>query len=486
VRSDCPLCAKSRHCGHIIRLLTASPRHSALHRICERLVDNTSIRSDRQVLAQARGPGVAPPLEPPDTPIPEPKITLPLLRADFPIGKIGTSDGAVDTFLDAVSVFERERVIVYRDPTTDGLQCRLGRHRTTWAFYWDDRRRRRRKIVSKVLGHFPTMRTEEARNAARIERGRVAAGDTSPGKRESVKVETSLAEYIAHLERKSAAKGKPALWAKNVRSLVNKHILPRFGQWSLADIATHPAAVADWHSDITEANGPVVANQSCKVLRAAYRRSTKRDPSLPERDPCSAVEYNREQRSQDALLPADFPKWRKAWEKIESPTRRAYQGIGLLSGMRPGELSRLKWSDVLPRERCFVIRGAKADNDIRVPMSAAIARLFKLARDAKTDSEYVFPARAGGHIVKRDADGLPAWGMMYRRGWRTVAADLGVDELIAHFCLGHIPAGISRGYVSKMILSGGSAMRTAQRKVSRRIVQLLGADPTLGVSISAD
>jgi hypothetical protein len=29
-------------------------------------------------------------------------------------------------------------------------------------------------------------------------------------------------------------------------------------------------------------------------------------------------------------------------------------------------------------------------------------------------------------------------------------------------------------------------MRTAQRKVSRRIVQLLGADPTLGVSISAD
>jgi integrase len=223
----------------------------------------------------------------------------------------------------------------------------------------------------------------------------------------------------------------------------------------------------------------VVANQSCKVLRAAYRRSAKRDPSLPERDPCSAVEYNQEHRSQNALAHADFPKWRATWEKIDSPIRRSYQMVGLLSGCRPGELAKLKWSDVLPRERCFVIRGAKADNDVRVPLSSAIARAFKLARDAKIDSEYVFPARADGHIVKFDVDGLPAWGMMYRRGWRTIAADLGVDELIAHFCLGHIPAGISRGYVSKMILSGGSAMRTAQRKVSRRIIQLLGADSTI-------
>jgi integrase len=426
------------------------------------------------------GPGVAPPLEPPGAPIPEPKIALPLKRADFPIGKIGTSDSALDNFLDAVTTFdELERVILYRDPTTDGLQLRLGGRTATWLFYWDDRRRRRRKITSKRLGHYPAMRTEEARDAARVWRGKIAAGDVGPGKRESVKVETSLTEYVAHLERKSAAKGKPALWAKNVKHLVKKHILPKWGQWSLADLTQHPGAVSDWHRDISDENGPVVANQSCKVLRAAYRRSAKRDPSLPERDPCSAVEYNQEHRSQNALAHADFPKWRAAWEKIDSPIRRSYQMIGLLSGCRPGELAKLKWADVLPRERCFVIRGAKAENDIRVPMSAAIARLFKLARDAKINSEYVFPARAGGHIVKVDADDLPAWGMMYRRGWRTIAADLGVDELIAHFCLGHIPAGISRGYVSKMILSGGSAMRTAQRKVSRRIVQLLGADPTL-------
>jgi integrase len=150
---------------------------------------------------------------------------------------------------------------------------------------------------------------------------------------------------------------------------------------------------------------------------------------------------------------------------------------GILCGARPGELSRVLWADVLPRERVFVIRGAKAGNDIRVVMSAPIARALKLARDgAKAggiESKYVFPARAGGHIVKFDVDGLPARGMMYRRGWRTIAADIEIDELLAQFLLGHTPPGISAGYVAKFILSNGQGMRQAQRAVSRRMLALM-------------
>ena len=125
-----------------------------------------------------------------------------------------------------------------------------------------------------------------------------------------------------------------------------------------------------------------------------------------------------------------------------------------------------------------MIRGAKAENDIRVPMSAAVARELKRARDAaraeKIESEYVFPGRtSGSHLTSFDDDDLPKHGMALRRTWRTIAADCGVDELIAHFMLGHIPAGISRGYVAKLILSSGSAMRVAQRTVSKRMLELL-------------
>ena len=48
-------------------------------------------------------------------PVPDERFKLKPLRADFPIGKIGPSDAAVDTFLDAVSAFgERDRVISFR------------------------------------------------------------------------------------------------------------------------------------------------------------------------------------------------------------------------------------------------------------------------------------------------------------------------------------------------------------------------------------
>jgi integrase len=146
----------------------------------------------------------------------------------------------------------------------------------------------------------------------------------------------------------------------------------------------------------------------------------------------------------------------------------------LLCGCRPGEVARLKWTDVLPRERAFVIRGAKADNDIRVPLSPAIARALKMARNAqranRIETKFVFPGCT--QIGHRDP--LPARGNQLRHTFRTIAADCGVDEMLAHFLMGHSPEGISQKYIVKMMLASGPALRQAQRKISRQIVGLLG------------
>ena len=355
-----------------------------------------------------------------------------------------------------------------------GLRIRLGKRSATWLFYSDRLIHGSRKIVSETLGSFPTMTTMEARRAASIMAGRYAATANAPGQRRAVKLAQAAHEYLDHLRAQAAKRGKPPRWAVNVKSLM-KHF-DKFLNWPLAELSDAPADIAAWHRKITKDHGPVVANQAAKVLRACYRRAARLDRSLPPALPTSAVEFNEEKRSQRALAFADFPKWQKAWQVIKSPTRRAFQRINLLAGCRPGELSRLKWADVLPRERRFVIRGAKADNDISVPLTSSIARMFKLARDAEkptSPDDYVFAARDSGHIVKSDCDELPAHGMMLRRTYRTLAADLEIDELIVHFLQGHQPVGISKGYIAKMILSSGSAMRVAQRRMSRRIEHLL-------------
>lgn len=387
------------------------------------------------------------------------------------------TDSYVEMIAEFVESGEPGRIVW--DTMVRGLRVRVGPRGAAWSFRQEHRTHGKRGLTQRRLGAFPAVKVKEARKLALQEAGRVAAGRITPGRRTALKLDAALDQYLEHLR----SRPKGATWAKNVESIARVHIRPEFGSWPLHELSAVPARVRDWHKKITRQSGRVIANKAAKVLRATYRHAAKLErPSLPPALPTSAVEYNEEKRSQVALAPADFPKWKAKWDGIESPTRQAFQMIGLLTGMRPGELARLKWPNVLPRERCFVIRGAKdpkrTDHDIRVPLSAAIAREFKRARNAaraaKIESEWVFPARAGGHIAKFDADDLPAWGMAYRRTWRTIAADLGIDELIAHFCLGHIPAGISRGYVAKMILSGGSAMRRAQRGVSRRMLALMG------------
>lgn len=388
-----------------------------------------------------------------------------------------------DDFLEKMLALPRYTTFLYLDTETAGLQCRIGKHRATWIFYHDDRRHGRRRYISKRLGFFPGTSTAEARDAARIWRGRVAANDLGPGKREAVKVETSLAEYLAYLERQSTTKGKPARWALNVRHIAKKHILPRWGQWSLAEIAVHPGAVADWHRDITDANGPVIANKCCKILRAAYRRSAKRDVTLPQRDPCSAVEYNTETAAQTAMAWRDYPKWLEAWRAIEvgpkAPARKEFHLFGLFTGMRPGEIARIRWRDVKPhpRERVIEIPAAKKDDTIRIIMSAPIARILKRARDlgkpVDRDALVFVHCEAVGHREK-----LPARGHDLRHSYRTTAADIHIDDAFVRILQGWAPRSVSEKYLTQCVLSTGQGIRAYQRQMSAKIIQLLGADPT--------
>ena len=203
--------------------------------------------------------------------------------------------------------------------------------------------------------------------------------------------------------------------------------------------------------------------------------------SLPQRDPCSAVEFNTETPAQKAMAFRDFPKWLKAWRAIEvgpkAPARKVYHLFCLLTGMRPGEAARIRWRDVKPALRVVEIPGAKASNTIQIVMSAPIARALKQARNVgePKDPDALVFAHCG---QAGNRDDLPTRGHALRHTWRTVAADCGVDELLAHFMLGHVPQNISQAYITRLVLSAGPALRQAQRKVSKRILHLLGTDPT--------
>jgi integrase len=312
------------------------------------------------------------------------------------------------------------------------------------------------------------MNLADARKAALVIAGRNAAGRIAPGKRSAVKFETAFAAYLSHLERKAAKAGKPPRWKLNVEKIGNSLLLPEFGKWPLSDMSAAPAVIADFHRKVSKENGPVQANHSARIIRAVYARAARLDRTLPPHSPSSAVEYNDETPHGRGLSFKDFPKWADAWRKIDSPIRRSYHLTNLLTGCRPGELARLRREDIRPSERVFIIRRGKPGSDIRAILSVPIVQALRLALKAH-GGPLVFPGAA--QIGHRDP--LPARGVELRRSYRTVAADVGVDEMLAHFLLSHAPAGISQRYLVQMILQSGQAMRSAQRKISRRIVELL-------------
>jgi integrase len=366
---------------------------------------------------------------------------------------------------------------LHRDKSMLNLYLRIGIKRNSWMFLDERRIRGERIIVSRVLGHFPAMSAIDARAAAFQIKGEIAEGNAPVGKRKAIKFDAALDEYLAHLRRKAANAGKPARHAYNVESLARLYLRPKFGQWSLADMSADPKAIRDFHRDVTERAGPVSANACIKTIRAAYRFEARANRSLRlDALPTSATVMNVERPRETGMGPDQWPLWASAWSSIRSPVRQAYHLFCLLTGMRPGEAARLRWADVNVRGRSITVRAAKAGADIVVPMSGPIAMALKLARDAGPSGpgDFVFPGSGkSGHIAKGD-DGLPVAGNSLRHVYRSIAAELKVDDVSIRLLMGHSLVGVSAGYISRMMMHAGPSLRSAQRAVSKRIVSLLG------------
>jgi integrase len=358
------------------------------------------------------------------------------------------------------------------DTDVPGLRIRIGKLKNTWSFLKQGRKYQKRTTTHRILGTYPTINTKQARKLAQVVVGKVADGDIEPGKRAALRFGEAWEAYLKHLKEKAEKLGKPPRWYLNAKQIGDQLLLPEFNRWPLVELSNDPDVVAEWHQKVTKASGPVQANRAVQLMRACYRRALRRNRSLPLALPTSAVVMNDEDALHgSALAFKDFPKWKADLDKIESPIHRSYHLTNLLTGCRPGELARLRRDDIRPSEGVFVIplgKSRKEKKDIRVVLTKPIMRALNIALKAG-DTELVFPGCA--QVAHRDP--LSARGMDLRRTYRTVAADAGVDELLAHFLMSHTPNGISQRYVQRMILSSGEGMREAQDKISQRIVTLL-------------
>jgi integrase len=399
------------------------------------------------------------------------------------VRKLDVSDARIEAARD----FAEGRPILLHDcggtSSVPGLRCRIGPRSATWLYYRDTLDHGERQITSRTLGHFPDMTTAEARKASQVIAGQLSGGRFKPSRSKARKFKDAFADYLIFLRRQAEDNGKPPRWMQRVAGLGTSLILPKWGEWTLLEMSERRAEVAEWYNRIVK--GRITsANHAVKVIRAVYVREARRDDSLPgdpTKLPSAALTMRREawqkpNTAKPGMGPRDFRAWLKKWRTLPA-IRRSYHLVGLLTGARPGELARTPWINLDTRTRTLTIGDSKAGHDIPIPVSAAICRALKIARDHADKSGLIFPGceQAGHHeptFLKSER------GHSHRRTWKTVAMDCKIPDEMSALVLGHIPEGVSAKYAIRQMLLQGRAFRGYQRQVSRRMIEYLGKDPT--------
>ncbi|MFA7013713.1 MAG: site-specific integrase [Desulfobacterales bacterium] len=113
------------------------------------------------------------------------------------------------------------------------------------------------------------------------------------------------------------------------------------------------------------------------------------------------------------LTPEQLSSLLAAMNESENQDAADMMRLALYTGMRRGEIFRLKWADI-DFERGFIrLRDPKGGRDEQIPLNSAARQL--LETHSRTASEYAFPGRGGGQrtCIKRavnrikEAAGLP-------------------------------------------------------------------------------
>jgi len=229
----------------------------------------------------------------------------------------------------------------------------------------------------------------------------------------------------------------------------------------------------DAHARITRENGPRVANQTMTNFATAWKIARQTlDGEVPE-CPVSAVRLHRETAKDYGSFDADA-----FWRAVASAgqTRALAWQIGLLTGLRPGNLKTLR-REWVQADRLVIPRAEMKVKDARrgpfiVPLSEPLAALCRLAAayaaTADPASPWLFWADSeSGHIEQ-----LHPWGHVLRHVHRTACTEAGVHPEIAAVLHDHAIGGIAETYMQRAVINFDTLM-DAQRKVTQ---VLLGND----------
>jgi len=357
-----------------------------------------------------------------------------------------------------------------------GSGCLLKRGKG-WAIRWREKEIAPDGTARRAL-RYETLGPMSRKDAADILAQRLAAAGSSRAPvRSRVAFRTFASEWQAHVMPMYKHSTQ-----KNHRHILEKHLLPRFGDMPIVEVTRQEIQVYVAH--LNQAGyAPKTIDHMHDVLSALLRTAVKWGHL--QQNPAGGVDL--------PALRTVRPKWvltvPLAARLLDAlpPLGRTMAGLAMLSGLRRGELFALRWCDVDTDNGCLTVRQAvyegrfdtpKTQAGVRqIPLGAAALQLLAdwRARAKRLDPDaLVFSTGTGKPIspnnVARqqifptcEALGLQrATWLTFRRTYSSWAHEKGVPGKVVAQLMGHAKVDTTLNVYTQVV---DGALRMAAAKI---------------------
>lgn len=174
------------------------------------------------------------------------------------------------------------------------------------------------------------------------------------------------------------------------QSVYNLHIKPYFADREPKDILP---------LDVQRVKNRLLKNRSPQTVQHVLEQIRRIITFGVRNKLCAGIDFKIDMPKVDNiktedLTPKQLQDLLKAIQEDPHPYAGPMMKIALFTGMRRGEMFRLKWSDIEEERRFINIRNPKGGEDQKIPLNDETLDLLKTINKVE-DSPYVFPGRNG-------------------------------------------------------------------------------------------
>ncbi len=278
-----------------------------------------------------------------------------------------------------------------------------------------------RKVDGKperyMLGKWPKVTVEQARDEADRKNGLIADGVNPSDKRRVNRNAPTLGEvfdeYIGMPTRGKSKRPRSAKTTLGYRNAYDNHLAKDFGNRRLSTIRR--SELEQLHNSIGEGHGHTIANRVLALVKSLFNYAIEQEyfPINPATRLKAFEEHSRERYLAADEMPA-------FWKAVEADPCGDFFKVALLTGARSGNVRTMRWDDVDLATAVWKIPTSKTGKPLTLPLTQLVVDIL-IERKTTATSAYVFP----GRNPKRPLGNTS-------RSWKRIKEAAGITDIRIH------------------------------------------------------